>query len=213
MVKMISRLKKALVFSAVMFVGFAMPLSAAEFDGDTTPKLEGAQLIDALKSGGYVIYIRHALTDKVGEKTVTADQLDKCDTQRNLSEAGREMAKSIGEGFKKNNIPVGDVFSSPYCRCVDTAKLAFGKATKSDNLHFAIHLPKENRHEDAKKLRDMMAVLPAPGTNTVLVSHTANLQEAVGIWPKHEGEANVFKADASGNISYIGKISVEDWAM
>jgi broad specificity phosphatase PhoE len=61
-------------------------------------------------------------------------RLDDCATQRNLSAEGRAHARRIGEAFRKMQIPVGRVLSSPWCRCVETAKLAFGGAEVSEPL-------------------------------------------------------------------------------
>jgi phosphohistidine phosphatase SixA len=211
MLKGIARSKNSLICVFVLAMGLATSLSAAEDLSSNPAKLGGADLIQTLKKGCYLIYFRHAATEKVGEKEVTDDMLDNCASQRNLSEDGRKMAKNIGAAFKKANIPVGKVLSSPYCRCVDTAMLAFGKTEKSPKLHFAMHLDKVERKAVTKQLLQMMQELPAADTNTVLVSHTANLKEAVGIWPDQEGEARIFKSDGQGHMEYIGKMSPDEW--
>jgi len=198
------------VFPLVLLL-VASPLFAAELTGGTEPKFESKEIIKLLKQGGYVVYFRHGSTEKVGEKDVPAGQLSDCSTQRNLSEKGREQAKGIGQAFKKLDIPVGNVYTSPYCRCVDTANLAFGKYEKSDNLYFAIHLPPEQREPVNAKLREMLSQKPKGANNTIIVSHTGNLKGAVGIWPKKEADAYIFKPDGAGNFSYIGVISADGW--
>ena len=57
----------------------------------------------------------------------------------------------------------------------------------------------------------MMIVPPAPGTNSIFVSHSANLKEATGVWPKEEGIAVVFKPSANGELTYIGEIPLREW--
>ena len=113
--------------------------------------------------------------------------------------------------FKQHQIPVGKTYSSPYCRCLDTAKNIFGKAETSDALHFALHLPKSKRGVSAKQLRVMLATPPKAGTNTAMVSHTGNLKEAVNIWPKKEGEAHIFKPEGNDTFSYVGMMSPDAW--
>jgi phosphohistidine phosphatase SixA len=162
-------------------------LLAGQLVGDTTPKLQGQELINALKQGGYVMYFRHGLTNKTGEKDVANQDLSNCALQRNLSAEGQAQTRAIGAAVARYHIPVGDVYSSPYCRCLDTAKNIFGKAEKSEALHFAIHIEKAERAALTAKLLDMLATPPRASMNTAMVSHTANLQEAVGIWPKVEG--------------------------
>jgi phosphohistidine phosphatase SixA len=209
-------LKSRTLLVAGLLWTLSMPggLLAGQLVGDTAPKLQGQELINALKQGGYVIYFRHGLTGKTGETDVAAQDLSNCAIQRNLSEEGQAQTKAIGAGVAKHQISVGAIYSSPYCRAMDTAKNIFGKEVeKSDVLHFAIHVDKAGRAELSAKLRDMLATLPQAGTNTALVSHTANLKEAVDIWPKPEGVAHVFKPEGNGNFSYVGMLLPEEWSM
>jgi hypothetical protein len=106
---------------------------------------------------------------------------------------------------------VSEVLASPYCRCLDTARNIFGKGQKSKALHFAIHLQNVDRATLTEQLLNLLATVPPPGTNTALVSHTANLQEAVGIWPKPEGVAHIFQPLGDGQFSYVGMMRPEVW--
>jgi phosphohistidine phosphatase SixA len=187
-------------------------LLAAQLVGDTTPKLSGLALISELKKGGYVIYFRHGLTSDIGEKDVEDKDLDNCAMQRNLSAEGQAQTKAIGAVFRKLQIPVGEVYSSPYCRCLDTSRNIFGQAKKSSALHFAIQLDSGERATATTQLLNLLGTVPLLGTNTALVSHTANLQEAVGIWPKPEGVAHIFKPEGGGQFSYVGMMLPEAWA-
>src|SRR2546427_2826852 len=146
-----------------------------------------------------------------GEKDVADADLDKCQLQRNLSDEGRAQTKRIGEAFRQLRIPIGQVYFSPYCRCVETARNIFGKAEKAKALHFAIHLRSADRVTVTSQLLTLLATPPPPGTNTAMVSHTANLQEAVGIWPKPEGVAHVFKPTGNGQFVYVGMMAPEAW--
>jgi hypothetical protein len=78
-----------------------------------------------LKRGGVVIAFRHALAP--GTFDPPEFRLGDCRTQRNLSEDGREQARRIGRWFKARGLVPREVSSSPWCRCVDTAQLAFGR--------------------------------------------------------------------------------------
>jgi phosphohistidine phosphatase SixA len=186
-------------------------VSAGQLTGDTSPKLSGAALIKELQNGGYVIYFRHGTTAEHGEKDVSDADLDDCARQRPLSDAGQVQTKEIGAAFKALRIPVGEVYSSPYCRSLDTARNIFGKAKKARALHFAIHLRTADRASITTALLDLLATVPPQGTNTAMVSHTANLQEAVGVWPKPEGVAHVFKPRGDGTFSYVGVMQPEAW--
>ena len=89
---------------------------------------QGASADDALwrlvQGGDQVLFIRHATTTP-GVGDPEGFRLEDCKTQRNLSEAGRAEAKRLGEALRSRNVPVGEVLSSPWCRCHDTAQLAF----------------------------------------------------------------------------------------
>lgn len=195
----------------LLLLGAPGVLSAGQLTGDTSPKLSGAALIKELQKGGYVIYFRHGTTSEQGEKDVAGADLDDCSRQRPLADAGQAQTKEIGAALKALRIPAGEVYSSPYCRCLDTARNIFGKVTKSNFLHFAVHLRSADRTSITAQLLDVLARVPPQGTNTVLVSHTANLQEAVGLWPKPEGVAHVFKPSGDGTFSYVGVMQPEAW--
>ena len=81
------------------------------------------KIVNQLKNGGNIIFIRHAIAPGNGDP----DNFDlrDCSTQRNLSKNGIEQSKKIGEFFKDNKIKVEKVLSSEWCRCKDTAKFAF----------------------------------------------------------------------------------------
>lgn len=167
-------------------------------------------VLGELRKGGFVIYFRHGLTDKTGPGDEEADLL-KCETQRNLSAAGRAQAMQMGEALKALKIPIGTVITSPFCRCKDTAKLAFGQFTVSNDLYFAIGANVEETKKLTESLRWMLSTPPAQATNAVIVSHTANLREATGIWPKQEGVAYVFRPLSEGKFAPVAMVLPEDW--
>ncbi|MGH7324858.1 MAG: histidine phosphatase family protein [Candidatus Rokuibacteriota bacterium] len=81
---------------------------------------------EALRAPGSVVVLRHSYAP--GAFDPPDARLDDCSRQRNLDENGRAQARRIGEAFRQNGIAVGTVLSSPRCRCLDTARLAFGQA-------------------------------------------------------------------------------------
>ena len=121
------------------------------------------------------------------------------------------MARGIGTAFQSLRIPVGKVLTSPYCRAVETAEIAFGRHESSNALYLALGLGKEEREIQSVALRQMLSTAPKAGTNTVIVSHHANLKEAAGIWPKREGDAHVFRPRPGGGFDEVGEIAAEEW--
>ena len=93
--------------------------------------------------------------------------------------------RAAGRAISALGIRVSKVVSSPYCRSLDTARLAFGRTDVSHDLRHTVAADQATAMQQAQVLRRMLATPPPePGTNTVISGHTANLQEATGIWPK-----------------------------
>ncbi len=175
-----------------------------------TAQLEGKPLVEALRQGGHVIFMRHSATDMSkpdADKPVVAD----CATQRNLSREGRIEARTIGQAFDNLQIPVGQVLSSPYCRALDTARLAFARAESSDGL-----IEQKPQNETTAKvaeagLRPLLTALPAPGKNSVLISHGFNLR-AISGFGLAEGEAAIYKPDGKGGFTLVARVPAAKWS-
>lgn len=186
----------------------ALPASALAQSSDY---LTAVELVERLRQGGHILYFRHAQTDRSQEDQHPV-KLEDCSTQRNLSAEGRQQATQIGVHMKRLGIPIGKVTSSPYCRCVETAQLAFGRSViTDDNLYFAMTAQAEERQRISRVLKQRLTQKPAAATNDIIVSHTANLREATGIWPKPEGVIWVIKPDHSGGYQALGKIDPSEW--
>src|SRR5210317_503276 len=111
---------KFLKFLLIIFISINSPIKADS----------NQNIINELKRGGNLIFIRHAYAPGGGDPK-NFDIKD-CKTQRNLSNSGRNQAKKIGTYFKENNIPISKVYSSEWCRCKETASIAFNNfETKS----------------------------------------------------------------------------------
>ncbi|WP_192498993.1 histidine phosphatase family protein [Skermanella pratensis] len=172
-------------------------------------ELKGDALFSALKNGGYVIYIRHALSDTSQND---ADPIDvaNCQTQRNLSAAGKDQARAIGKAMQERGIAVDAVMTSAYCRAKETGTLAFGDIQTSDALFYSLGLSKDDAAKAADQLKKIIGTAPPAGKNTVLVGHTSNIKEVAGVWPKTEGGAFVMEPKGAGNFAVVGSFSAED---
>ena len=193
-----------LTFSTVLIAGDDPDAS------DLANTLNDASLLAELRQGGYTLYFRHGKTD---HDSFDSDRknLENCETQRLLSEEGRQEMKWIGEIIRQLDIKIGTVTSSPYCRSIDTATLAFGRTEIDPDLKHTVTADEAMVNRQAAALKKMLSTIPAAaGTNDVISGHTANLQEATGIWPKPEGVAIVFKPEA-GSFKYIATIRPTDW--
>lgn len=177
--------------------------------GSDEPELPPEEIIAKLQQGGLVVYFRHAATNHSEEDQHPVD-LDRCETQRNLTQRGRNQSIEIGKAFKRLAIPVSKVLTSPFCRCRETARLAFGESTTDPNLYFSVDLTKPQRDAQAQGLRSMISLIPNSG-NRIIVAHTGNLREATHLWPKPEGVAYVFQPLGDGNYRVLGSIPPDRW--
>jgi len=198
----------ALLASLATFAAAAGP---AEDKSNSPPDtVDGAALVQALRGGGHVIYFRHGRTDLTTHDTDRAN-LAQCATQRKLSEEGRQEMVQIGRLFVQMRIPVGAVLTSPYCRAIDTVRLAFGRATVEPDLEHTIAADAATTRHRGAALARLLGTPPGAGTNTVLAGHTGNLQEAAGIWPSPEGVAIVFKPDGQGRGRFVATVPPTRW--
>lgn len=190
------------------------PALAAAQPGVPDPgqALAGAELLAALQHGGQVIYFRHAET---GPAYLEQDvNLERCDTQRNLNDDGRADSRNIGAQFRRLRIPLGQVLSSEFCRCRETAQLAFGRHVVEPRLTGVSRSAEaaDRRKEAAAALRRMLAASPPAGTNTVLVSHGFNLWDAEGFHLGTQGEAAIYRPDGTGGYILLARLRPDDWA-
>jgi phosphohistidine phosphatase SixA len=145
-----------------------------------TPWLAQAQtdaLAARLAAGACVVVLRHAQTDP-GIGDPPGFRLDRCSTQRNLSAQGRAQAERLGQWFKSRGLQPGAVQSSAWCRCKDTADLAFGRHTVWPALNSFFG---EHRAKDAQtaQLRAALKDVPSGGFE-VWVTHQVNMTALTG---------------------------------
>lgn len=133
-----------------------------------------------LAKGGQVLVIRHGLTTP-GVGDPPGFRLEDCATQRNLSEEGRAEARKLGAALKARKVPLGEVLASPWCRCVETARLAFGGSTRWDALSNVFGRP-ENVAAQLKALRPRVAAHRGKD-NLVLVTHGSTTHALTGVSP------------------------------
>ena len=133
-----------------------------------------------LQQGAHVVLIRHGVTTP-GAGDPPGMRLDDCSTQRNLTDEGRAHARHIGEEWRKRAVPVDRVLSSPWCRCLETARLAFGKAEVAEPLGNLFGRP-ENRERQVRELRALVEKHVGKG-NLVLVTHGSTIAALTGVNP------------------------------
>ena len=159
------------------------------------------QVLENLKKGGNLIFIRHAYAPGGGDP----DDFDinDCLTQRNLSDTGREQSKKIGNFFIKNKIPIDQVISSEWCRCKETAKIAFEKFEIKNFLNsFFSEKFAKNRISQIRDLKEYVNNWNS-NKNLVLVTHYVVISEALNYAPD-SGEIVI----SDRNFKIIGNIKI-----
>lgn len=170
------------------------------------------ETFQALKQGGYVLYMRHAASDTSRQDRAPGVDLKDCATQRPLSDEGRRQAARIGKAIRALGIPIGEVLVGPYCRTKETADLAFGPHyTVRPSLMTTSNLPEREKRPLLEDLRALLAKPVPDGTNRVLLSHNAPLMDAVGIFPKSEGIVLVFRPNGIGGADHVATITPGEW--
>ena len=155
-----------------------------------------------LAAGGQVVLLRHGTTTP-GVGDPAGFRLDDCTTQRNLTEAGREESRRIGASFKTRAIPVERVLSSPWCRCFETARLAFGSAEAWEPLS-SLFADRTRQAEQTRAFRTL-AGEKRTGGNVILVTHGANVVAFVGVSPAM-GEMVVVTPQGNGTFTVTGRL-------
>tara|TARA_B100000795_G_scaffold36038_1_gene23727 strand:- start:15 stop:554 length:540 start_codon:yes stop_codon:yes gene_type:complete len=156
--------KKFIVFFLIVF---STPINSQE------------QLINLIKDGNKLIFIRHAYAPGSGDP-INFD-LNDCSTQRNLNKEGINQSKKIGHFFSNNKIQIGLVLSSEWCRCKDTAKFAFNKYTTFNALN-SFYDPrfKKNKNKQVLDLKKYIFGLNSK-KNIILITHFVVISEILNI--------------------------------
>lgn len=160
-----------------------------------------------LESGGQVVLIRHGLTTP-GVGDPPGFTLADCRTQRNLVDAGRREAERLGTALRARRVPVAQVRSSPWCRCIETAKLAFATEPVVDDTLSNLFEHSQNRERQVAQFRKLVANAPKRG-NLMLVTHGSTTAAITGI---NQGTAEMVIVTPEGGDKYrvAGRLAVPE---
>ena len=159
------------------------------------------KLFNQLEDGGKLIFIRHAYAPGSGDPSNF--NLNDCSTQRNLSEEGRKQAEYIGNFFKDKKIKIDKVLTSEWCRCKETAKIAFKNFSTNSFLNsFYSSKFSKNKDKQIDALNDYIAKFKSD-KNLILVTHYVLISEVLNYGPS-SGEIVV----SDKNFNMIGSIEI-----
>ncbi len=170
----------------------------------STPNVlaEEQEIWRALSSKGDIALIRHTIAPGIGDPPEFS--INDCETQRNLSEEGRLQAKRLGDQFRKNGIGTAQIFSSQWCRCLETASLLkLGEVEELPILN-SFYRQFEREEEQTKGLKSwiLRQNFEQP---IILITHQVNITALTGIFPA-SGELVAIKASENGKIQVHGTI-------
>jgi phosphohistidine phosphatase SixA len=190
-----------LVVLLVLAAGIALEARAQPRGGGT---VDAATVWQALRQPGAVVVVRHSYAP--GGFDPPDAKLDDCSTQRNLDERGRAQARRMGVVFREQGISTGEVLASPRCRCMDTARLAFGRAEAWEPLQGAINVP-QRRAQQLAEIRQRVASHRA-GPPLVLVTHGSVVTDLTGL-DVRMGELVVMQPATNGAHVTVGRLYID----
>jgi phosphohistidine phosphatase SixA len=173
-------------------------------------ELSGSALVKALRSGGYVLVMRHASSPRETPDAQTANPHNTT-RERQLDEAGRTTATAMGQALSKLGIPVRQVFTSPTYRARETVRL----------LGLKDVMPIEELGDSGRSMQaagDAQAewlhkiVARAPMGNALIVTHMPNIARAFPTAADvADGETLIFKPDGKGGTVVVARVKIEEW--
>ena len=169
------------------------------------PAWASAEAETWLRRGGVVLAMRHALAP--GTFDPPGFTLGDCRTQRNLDDRGREQARAAGQWLASRGLQPSAVRSSPWCRCMDTATLGFGRAESWDALGSPHGQPETTSTAHLTALRaGLRRAAAQPGQFEVWVTHMFVLAALAGLNPA-SGEGWVLQWRADGTVVALARVA------
>lgn len=163
------------------------------------------KLWSLLQGGGQVVLVRHALTDP-GVGDPEGMKLSDCTTQRNLSEEGRRDAVQLGAELRRRGVPVAALLSSPWCRCLETARLVFARPAEVHNALGNLFGRREGEAAQVDELKALVRQRAPRSGNVFMVTHGSTTYSLTGVSPE-TGEMVVLTPRPGGGFRVAGRLS------
>jgi broad specificity phosphatase PhoE len=183
----------------------ALLLGTASLIVSSRAGAQPAALWTELEKGGVAILLRHAQTE-AGVGDPPGFRIGDCSTQRNLSDDGRRQAQRIGAALAARAVRIDQVLSSQWCRCLETARLAFPKSRVEP--YPALNSFFDDRSTEPRQTREVAARIAAINgpSNVVLVTHHVNILALAGV-AVGSGEA-VLVRPAGTSLRTLGRLDL-----
>ena len=172
-----------------------MPTAAAAADQ--------SEVIDRLNAGGHILMIRHAIAPGNGDPPNF--KIGDCATQRNLDDTGRNQARSIGVWLRNNGVTSARVYSSQWCRCIETARLLnLGPVQELAALN-SFYERAQDREPNLKALNDFISQQPVKGELIILVTHFVTIADIAGTGVS-SGDGALLALHADAPYTVVGRL-------
>ena len=163
-----------------------------------------AEVIDRLKFGGHILMIRHALAPGSGDPPNF--KISDCSTQRNLDESGRSQARRIGMWLRTNGIKSARIYSSQWCRCLETARLIdLGPVQELAALN-SFYEKIEDREPNLQALNQFISQQPVDGKLIILVTHFVTIAAVAGTGVS-SGEGVLLELQKNMPYTVVGRLN------
>jgi len=166
-------------------------------------------IVEKLRQGGYVLYMRHTSTD-FSQNDSKSRSYEDCANQRNLTDKGRQEAREVGAQIRRLRIPIGTVLASPFCRTMETARLAFGNAAPMKEVRGGpVSSDDPKRYDGLKKI---LSTKVAKGSNLVVASHGNPFHAVAGPPYLAEGEIAVVQPLGDDRFEVVLRMRRKGWS-
>lgn len=194
-------MKILLSFINRFILGCFIFLISASVVSANTSNTTSPELIKAMQTGGHILMMRHENAPGYGDPENI--KISDCSTQRNLDDLGRQQSKKFGEWLRQNSIEASAVYSSQWCRCLETAKLLeMGRVKELPALNSFFQMP-EMRESNLKALTEFIAKQNNTSKLIIMVTHFVTIQAITGEGLA-SGDAVLIKLNSPGAYETIG---------
>ncbi len=162
--------------------------------------------IKTMQAGGHILMIRHANAPGYGDPDNI--KIGDCSTQRNLDERGRKQSAKIGKWLESNNIEPSAIYSSQWCRCLDTAQLLGLGAVKELSSLNSFFQMSQNRESSLRNLRQFISKQTTDNRLIIMVTHNITISAISGqnVAP---GDGVLLKLNKSSPYEFISVLSTD----
>ncbi len=162
------------------------------------------EVIDRLKFGGHILMIRHAMAPGNGDPA--RFKIGDCSTQRNLDDSGRTQARGIGRWLRANGVKSARIYSSQWCRCLETAKLIdLGSVQELAALN-SFYEKVQDREPNLQALNEFISLQPVKGELIILVTHFVTIG-AIADTSVSSGEGVLLELHKDKTYTVVGRLN------